>query len=204
MFFLKKEFFGGIVAVAKIDSSIEEMKRQYNGSLAEFNLMCDRAKREKLAVRLLLQDLCGDVQISYDEIGKPILSNSMQKVSISHTKDFVAVFLHPFSVVGIDIEYRSTRAAKLRSRFLSAEEMPFCAENIDAYCELCWCAKESVYKMQPDTCIDIFNEIKIIPFEVKKEGTFWVEAIKDSLRQRFEVHYIQNNYFSLTWCLKNK
>ncbi len=202
MLFLKKEIAGGVLAVSKMDESIEELNRLYKGDSSEFATMCDKVKKEKLAVRVLLQELCGSGLLYYDEMGKPHLFNNASNVSISHTRDFVAVFLHPTSVIGVDIEYRSTRAVRLIERFLIADEFPMNNDNFEAYCELCWCAKEAVYKMMPDTSIDIFEDIKIVPFEVAYEGRFFVEMNNKKKQQQIEIQYIQNDFFSLVWSVK--
>ena len=164
--------------------------------------MCDKAKKEKLSVRVLLQEICGQGVLCYDEMGKPHLSDDTFNVSVSHTKDFVAVFIHPTFAVGIDIERHSNRAARLRERFLEKDELPANDNNQEAYCELCWCAKEAIYKMMPDTSIDIFKDIRIVPFEVASEGSIFVNVVYKQKLQHCEIQYIRNDFFSLVWSVK--
>lgn len=202
MIFLAKEIAGGILAVSKTDESIEELMRLYKGDFSEFATMCDKAKKEKLSVRVLLQEMCGTGVLFYDKMGKPHLFDDFFNVSISHTKDFVAVFLHPTFAVGVDLERHSNRAARLRERFLVEEELPTNDNDQEAYCELCWCAKEAIYKMMPDTSIDIFKDIRIVPFEVASEGSFFVNVVYKQKLQCFEIQYVRNDFFSLVWSLK--
>ncbi len=200
MLFLTRNFFDGLVAVSRIDESIAEMTRLYRGDVTEFDGMCERAKREKLAVRVLLQELCGVTTLFYDENGKPYLSDKSQHISISHTKNFVAVFLHPSFPVGIDIEYRSSRASKLKEHFLTTDEMYLKTADFESYSELCWCAKEAAYKMLSDKSVHLFRDLKVKPFEVSCEGSFCVEYTR--MQQCFEMQYIQNELFTLVWSVR--
>ncbi len=197
MLFLTRNSSGGMVAVSRMDESIAEMTCLYRGDVTEFDGMCERAKREKLAVRILLQELCGVTALCYDGSGKPYLSDNSQHISISHTKNFVAVFLHPSYPVGIDIEYRSSRASRLKERFLAADEMCSKSADCESYSELCWCAKEAAYKMLSDKSVDMFQELKVKPFDVSCEGCFCVEYTRR--KQHFEMQYIQNELFTLVW-----
>ncbi len=198
MLVLKTLSQGGVIAVAKIVETIDEMTAAYRGDVSAFDNVCPKVKREKLAVRLLLQDLCGDVQLEYNADGKPLFADGSQNISISHTKNFVAIFVHPTASVGVDIEQRSGRAARLCKRFLSADEMP--ANNaIEPYAELCWCAKEAIYKMMSEASIVDFLKMKIEPFQLSNEGFINASESKTSEKRNFELQYIQSEEFSLVW-----
>ena len=80
-------------------------------------------KSEWLSVRVLLKELTGsEPDILYHDNGAPYLPESSLHISISHTKGFAAVLLSPNKPVGIDIEYRSERIHRIKSRFLSETE----------------------------------------------------------------------------------
>ncbi len=198
MLVLKKKSLGGMLAVSKITETIDEMAIRYRGDVSVFDNMCTKVKREKLAVRLLIQDLCGEVQITHNADGKPLLADNSQNISISHTKDFVAIFIHPTASVGIDIEQRSARSARLCERFLTKDEMPT-NSPIEPYAELCWCAKEAIYKMMSEASIVDFMKMKIEPFQLSNAGVFHAKELKTDEKRTFELHYIQNEDFSLVW-----
>ena len=61
-------------------------------------------KKEWLTVRVLLKEMLGEEkEILYTSTGRPYLSDNSYQISISHTKSFVAVALHPEMKIGIDI-----------------------------------------------------------------------------------------------------
>ncbi len=198
MLVLKTLSQGGMLAVSKIVETIDEMAAAYCGDTSAFDNVCPKVKREKLAVRLLLQDTCGDVRLEYNADGKPLFADSSQNISISHTKDFVAIFVHPTASVGVDIEQRSERAARLCKRFLSADEMP-ANSAIEPYAELCWCAKEAIYKMMSEASIVDFLKMKIEPFQLSNEGFINASEEKTPEKRTFELQYVQNEEFSLVW-----
>lgn len=110
---------------------------------------CDKLmtvrQMERMAVDGLLGKLLGDVVLSHDKNGKPLLEG--YNVSISHTvkrqKGYVAIMLSKTHEVGVDIEYVSDRVMKIAGRFLRTDENPTTvADNL-----VCWCAKEAVYKL---------------------------------------------------------
>ena len=79
----------------------------------------EQRRREWLASRVLLQELTGgSALIAYHPNGAPYLSGSSLHISISHTKGYAAVLLQDHPAAGIDIEYRSERVSRIRSRFM--------------------------------------------------------------------------------------
>ena len=93
--------------------------------------------------------------------------------SISHTKNFVAVIVSN-EPVGVDIEYKSDRIFRITEKFMSQEELKTlaCFSNTFAdisknaekttnfstetqkFALLCWCAKETVFKMIDEIGVD--------------------------------------------------
>ena len=96
MLFLTRNSSGGMVAVSRMDESIAEMTCLYRGDVTEFDGMCERAKQEKLAVRILLQELCGVTALCYDGNGKPSLSDNSQHISIFAYEKFCGDIFTPF------------------------------------------------------------------------------------------------------------
>ena len=124
-------------------------------------------KSEWLAVRVLLKALTGsELAISYRDNGAPFLPDSSLHISISHTKGFAAVLISPKKPAGIDIEYRSERIHRIKSRFLCEDEFKLLGLN-PATDDLivCWCAKETAFKMIEQKTADMQNDIQIIEFK---------------------------------------
>ena len=186
-------------------------------------IQSDKRKQEWLAVRLLLKHLSGaDTYINYHENGAPFLTGSSLHISISHTKGYVAVILSEDKNPGIDIEYRSERAWKLRKKFLSDNESKmFLSPNklerpdiqnrneydditkyIPNYSDLatlCWCAKETAFKALQQSEVDFIEHLHILPFVFSDEGLLTLTETKTPWQQSFFINYkIAENYI-LAW-----
>ena len=105
-------------------------------------------RKQKLAVRALLNELFEDkVYLSHHDNGKPYLENMVTNISITHTKDFVAVILHDEEDVGIDMESLDRDFSAVEKKALSEDEI----EDIDddrknEQLAIYWCAKEAIFK----------------------------------------------------------
>lgn len=128
----------------------EERLDQYN---------VERRKKDFLIARFLLQRLIPEAEISYHPNGKPYLSKGDHFISISHSKDLVAIYIHRDKTVGIDIEYISPRVEKLKERFLSQEEIQ--EANTLEKLTLMWSAKECLFKIDEKQGIDFKNDLAI-------------------------------------------
>ena len=116
-----------LLGVWKIEESSEELLSMLEQS-SEYlpflqQIKTEKRRQEWLASRVLLKELAGEeLLIAYHDDGAPYLPDSSLSLSISHTNGYAAVLLQEQGAVGIDIEYRSDRVLKIRSRFMSPEE----------------------------------------------------------------------------------
>ena len=95
----------------------------------------------------------------------------MAKGRWASTSSIAAVQLDGERAVGIDIEYRSDRVKRIRSRFLAPEE----EQNIDTAHEeehllVYWCAKEALYKLAGQEEVDFREQLHISPFPYRLGG----------------------------------
>lgn len=147
----------------RIDETLEEMmeltKHHYDHELAEISN--PTRKKERITSRFLLETLVGQkVDVKYEESGKPICSGI--NFSISHTKNFVAVIVRNESAceniepVGVDIEYKNDRIFRVTEKFMHPEELKILSECTEKqkFALLCWCAKETVYKILDTVGVD--------------------------------------------------
>jgi len=159
-------------------------------------------KREWLTVRVLLKEMLSEEkEILYTSTGKPYLSDNSYQISISHTKGFVAVALHPKMKVGIDIEHISQRIHKIRSRFMNAKE----EANLDKAHEeihllLHWSAKESMFKLLEKQDVDFKTDLHINPFNpvLNNLSRFSAYETKTEKQQVFSGYYLANACYVLT------
>lgn len=124
-------------------------------------------RREFLAVRAMAFVMgINPGDIAYLPSGKPYLTDHASTISISHTKNYVAVLLSHHACVGVDIEQRSERILKIRHKFMHPDEEynlkhsnPIIDETDGLL--LHWCAKESMFKAVLEEGIDFAQELRI-------------------------------------------
>ena len=158
----------------------------------------DKRKQEWLSVRSLLQQITGsETCIIYKENGTPVLKNSNYNISISHTIGYVAIILSENPNPGIDIEYHSGRAWKLRKKFLSEKELEMFSGEQNA--TLCWCAKETAFKALQQTNVDFIEHLHIEPFTVSDKGILKLKETKTPQQQTFYIDYQINENYIIAW-----
>lgn len=165
----------------------------------------DKRTREREAVNALLTELCGENKvILHQENGKPYLEDASFHISISHTKGYAAVVLHPSREVGIDIEQYGITVHKVREKFLQSVELAE-AETDNMYqLLLYWSAKETVYKAMGQECVELKRHIRIFPFELEEQGgEFNAVELKSGTRKEFPIKYILHKEFVLTYTISN-
>ena len=190
----------------------------------------DNRKREWLAVRLLIKILTGDdMPVRYKENGAPFLADNRYHISISHTIGYAAIILSQYPNPGIDIEYKSDRAWKLRTKYLSADELemfepirpdfqtgnePLRLATIfdstnqtgseippfqSALATICWCAKETAYKALQAADIDFVKHLHIEPFSLSEKGTIFLKETKTPNQTTFEIYYQLTDDYVIAW-----
>ena len=161
-------------------------------------------QKEFLCVRALLLAMTGDptLRIEHTESGRPIVKG--WQVSISHTKGYAALMLSKEEgaeldeqdslqrhvAVGVDIEYRSDRVAKIASHYIRPDEK---AETLEQMLVL-WCAKETLYKLHSDDNLAYFDMRVVVQQE---------ELILENMKRgkQVTVHVIPAQDYVLTWAV---
>ena len=202
----------GIWEITESWQDMLESLRYNNDYSKETNkIQSDKRKQEWLAVRLLLKSLSGhETNIGYRDNGAPFLPDSPYHISISHTKGYAAILLSNNQNPGIDIEYRSERAWKLRKKFLSDKEADAffsheygnnlgCIPDHADLATLCWCAKETAFKALQQAEVDFIEHLHILPFALSDEGFLTLKETKTPSKQTFIINYkIAENYI-IAW-----
>jgi len=172
-------------------------------------IIFDKIKNEKikaqwLSVRLLVNELLNENKhIVYDEHDKPHLSDKSYNISISHTKNLVAVVLSKDKLTGIDIEYKSDRILKIINKFLSKQEISELEkENQIVKYLLYWNAKETLYKLYGKKNLIFKDNLLISSFKLNNEGSFNGEIQIDNNNKEHILNYKVFNDFTLVWCFK--
>ncbi len=183
-----------------------------NSSLNESDLQkwtsiqSEKRKREWLTVRVLLKTLFQKEvlpMLSYDTFGKPYLNNGMG-ISISHTREFIAIIITSKASAGIDIETLRERITVLSAKFTNEEEQKFIPEfqRIE-YLHVLWGGKEVLFKLYGKGELDFRVHLHVEPFQYKSEGeiTAWIR--KDSMVKKHIIHHAMWNGMMLAYSVSD-
>jgi len=154
----------------KIDESAEElMDMLRTGSSEEMHdlmsIKVPQKQIESLGARIMLKTLLAEVDESYagiwkDEHSKPHLLNSSTQISFSHCFPYATAVIDLEKPVGIDIERERDKLIKVRSKYLTENEIAFAGEKLDLLCKY-WSAKEAVYKANGRKAVSLRDQISL-------------------------------------------
>ncbi len=146
-------------------------------------------KSEWLTTRILLTEMLEKRKIiNYSTLGKPFLVESNLTISISHSKNFVAIILSSQFQVGIDIEHVSERVRKVIHKFLDDAEIQWCRSLKQQ--TLCWSAKEAIFKIYEKE-LD-FKDVEIKAFQPNSgRGSFWARIHKEDQDKSFKINFLE-------------
>lgn len=129
--------------------------------IAQFGSASRRS--EVLAWRTIVRrELGSEVTISHDEYGAPKVDTPDTFISVSHSRDRVAV-LFSDRACAVDIESAERDFRKVASRYLSAEEQALAEQN-DLYAEM-WSAKEALYKYHVKGGVDFVKDVVVADYD---------------------------------------
>jgi len=189
----------------EITQSIDELVSGFeNFTLfaADFEkINSDKRKLEFLGTRWLLKILLEkESNVLYTADGKPYLNDESYHISLSHSGKWMAVMIHPTKVVGIDIECPTDKIQKLYKRFLSETEQAELSDGKDIkQLQIAWSAKEALYKIIGKEAVDFANQLRLLPFEVQKEGQITAQHI--TTNTVYQLTYTQTAAYTLVVCI---
>lgn len=196
---------GGLLGIWKMNESHEELLQilpEHMRSNAVEHIKTIRSERrttEWLSTRILLFTLLNEEKIILNHAnGKPYLEDGTYHISISHTKDYAAIYLHETYSVGIDIEIRSERVAKVAHRFIGDNE--YIDPSLKTVHQLLhWSAKESIFKLMDENEIHFKHHLHIHPFIPETEGIITATETKTYTNRTFKINYEVHSDYVLTW-----
>ena len=194
------------IAVWKIEETEEELKALCsvpNDEMEEiYWIKSESMRKQRLAVRALLDEMFDEkVYLSHHDNGKPFLENMVTNISITHTDKYVAIILHDYEDVGIDIESLDRDFSAVELKALSEEEI----EDLDddkrnEQLAIYWCAKEAVFKRVSLYNVDFAEQIEVERFHPRGEGELEATFVsKDGYEEEFDLEYITFDRHVLVW-----
>lgn len=132
-------------------------------------------------------------EIGHFKNGAPFLMDSDERISVSHTADKLIVATLPPSpeadlslfstatALGVDLERGDrNQVLKLRSRFLSEDEMNLIPDDDVAANITAWTAKEAIYKAGLDMNPDFRKAIRITRLPIPADEGNWLKFISSN------------------------
>lgn len=120
----------------------------------------ENRKQEFIQTRKLRNETIGKVEILYNEDGKPLLTDSDDFISISHSQNYIGILKAPFNV-GLDMEELNERILKVKERFLNDEELGLFGSSIENL-TIAWTLKEAMFKLNDRKGIDFRKELLVV------------------------------------------
>lgn len=147
------------------------------------------SKEYFLAVRKLLENEDPELTIDYNLKGKPFL-NKQKGISISHSNEIVAICISNEIDFGIDIQYKTDKIFKIKSKFLSKNESKFLGktDDIELLTKL-WSAKESIFKALGKEGVSFSDDLEINTINNKdlfRAGYYK----KDNIKIKFDLDFL--------------
>lgn len=163
----------------------------------------EQKKLEWLTGRLTLKHLAENQGIPYNGIskngqGKPLLNGSSAEVSLTHSFPWVAAILDHSEEVGIDLEQPKDKLLKIADRFLNEGERRFVQNDLHKLC-ICWCAKESLYKIYSKRGLLFKEHLHLKPFTLHDSGIISGSIIANGLKKSYNLRYKIEQEFILAY-----
>ena len=201
-----KEFHLGIWRMDESLNALHRLIRISTDDLATLNgFNSEYRKLEWLTTRVLVSQLLSattEIPIAYNSNGKPRLVNSKYSISISHTKNFVAVLLSEKAHVGIDLETIQPRIEKIAQRFITVQEEQFIeTDKKMIYQHVIWGTKEVLFKIYSKGALNFLENLHVKKFQLEVQGEIKGEIVKGDVRKEFNVFYEQWDKLMLVYAM---
>lgn len=189
------------------ESFFMENMNLYPGETEEIRSLNDHKRFEWLASRHLLHLMSGrDIRGAClkDEFGKPYLEGSSYHISISHSRDMVAVMASPHNC-GVDIQYKVEKIYRIADKFVSADEKASSVPEKDPVTALhvLWGAKEALYKAYGKKKLEFKTQILVDPFDATQLfGQTRGKVLTDDFSGEYDIHFRILNDLVLVYAIE--
>lgn len=124
----------------------------------EFNLL--KKEKEKIALKNLLSKSIGERSINYSSLGEPLISDQ-EFISISHSGDYICIYISELSPVGVDIQSASKNISSFKSAFVNeTDNLSLSNDRADLF--KLWGAKESYFKEHGGKIKDLKKDVSLV------------------------------------------
>ncbi len=171
LIYIKEVEGNSILGIWEIDDAIESMANDLSIPPESSALKTLKRKTEYIATRLLLDAMYAGAEIQYHQSGEPFLLNDVAYISISHSKNLVAILLNRLNRVGVDVQFMAPKITRLKEKFLNAAELSQIPSETEADAlHIYWCAKEALFKLGGVENVDFKTHLNIDTFSIGISG----------------------------------
>lgn len=189
----------------EFESLLNKIKKSTYSLEDFYKIKNEQRKFEWLSIRHLLIQLGFEKEdIVYDKHGKPSLLNSNSFLSISHSKNRIAVGINKLNEIGIDLQKISPRVKTISHKFLSSSDIVKFEELNELELTKAWSTKEAIFKVNGKKDIFLKENIEIKAIENKSNNTIITALLKDNFRTKtYNVNVIVIKDYILAYTLND-
>ena len=133
--------------------------------------------------------LHANVEISYDQSGKPFLTNQEFYISMSHSGEYSCVYVDRFKPVGVDIQKFKPSIRDGCDFFISEIDAKWVNIDSNELLHIIWSIKETVFKYFGISDLDIKKDIVVNPFTSNENGIIEVNILNGGMTKTILVYY---------------
>lgn len=184
----------------KVDYSkckaLETALRAKNFNLEELlRIQNIKRKTEWLSIRNIISQVMPlPEDIVYDEHKKPFFKYSASHLSISHSKEMIAIAVNKTQTVGIDLQYISEKIIRIKNKFLDHNEAQVCSDD-PIELTMYWTIKEALFKLYGKKDAFLRENMKVTSIQFngkdgKATGQLNIGSIQDTFQ--FKLKKLEN------------
>lgn len=166
----------------------------------ELNLTAKREIETQGKNYLINKLLDKNVEIKYDDKGKPYLEDDNRHISISHSHNKLAIIINEYESTGIDIELIRDKVLKIKHKFLSDSELNDANNDVNKLL-IYWAAKETLYKIYGLKEVDFIEHLFVKPFTKHNLGTIIGTIALANVNETFHLNYQLLDDYVLVYAL---
>jgi 4'-phosphopantetheinyl transferase len=132
--------------------------------------------------------------IQYIPIGRPFLA--LGYISISHSRNVIAIAYNLDHAVGIDVEYHSPKLKKIQHKYISVADSASVNLQNERNLTIIWSIKEAVYKMEQIEGLSFKENIHV----KLNQTAAHVDVVKGTELHHYTFEFKDFGDFVLTYC----
>lgn len=160
------------------------------------------AKKQYICSRLLINSMMAKgnvVEVGKEKSGNPILLGHNQKLSISHSGEYIAVLISEDKNIGVDIEIIADKILRINEKFMTKKELALLIDSdlhdAKKYSHVLWGAKEALFKLYSKGGVSFKENLLVDLVSNYEKGTVSACVNVNEQKTRCDLEYFTfDNY----------